>query len=103
MNTTNISILVVIIAVVIAIVAAVVLLGSNPPPETPGTTSSPSPGGILYAQNCESCHGPLATSSKRNHTAAEIQGAISTIPQMGSLSNLTADQLQQIAAALAAP
>jgi len=56
-------------------------------------------GGQLYANNCASCHGPLATSTKRNDTAAAIRSAIMTVPQMQGL-NLTDDQLAAIAYSL---
>jgi len=69
---------------------------SNPsaPPVTDGPT--------LYAQNCAGCHGPLAQSSKIGRTAAQIQAAINAnVGNMGTLSNLTAAQVQAIADALA--
>ncbi|MBI3563062.1 MAG: c-type cytochrome [Gammaproteobacteria bacterium] len=65
-----------------------------PPPATDGAT--------LYANNCQSCHGALATSTKLNRTAAQIQTAIAGNAGgvMGSLSGLTATQIQAIATAL---
>ncbi len=59
-------------------------------------------GAALYAANCSSCHGPLASSSKAGASAAAIQSAIQkNTGGMGKLSTLTALQIQAIAAALA--
>jgi|GEM_PF-3000917 len=74
-------------------------------PTTPTPTQTPVPtidGAALYASNCASasCHGPLATSSKRDRTAANIQNAINGIPAMSSLSFLSQAQIQAIANAL---
>ena len=55
----------------------------------------------LYDSNCAGCHGPLATSSKRGATVARIQAAIAgNFGGMGSLSTLSATQVQAIADAL---
>lgn len=71
------------------------------PPTTPTTPTTPD-GASLYAANCESCHGPLATSEKLGETATDIQGAInSNKGGMGDLSTLTQEQIQAIADALA--
>jgi mono/diheme cytochrome c family protein len=70
---------------------------------SPGEVFAQVSGVSLYAQYCESCHGPLATSTKRGRTAAQIQTAISTLPGMESVKNLTSVQVQAIAAALATP
>jgi mono/diheme cytochrome c family protein len=66
------------------------------------TTAAPAlDGAALYTQNCSGCHGPLATSSKRMRTAAQIQAAISSnTGGMSFLSALTAAQIQAIATAL---
>jgi mono/diheme cytochrome c family protein len=65
------------------------------------TTPTPSlDGATLYANNCASCHGSLATSTKLNATAAQIQTGITTVGQMNSLSALTSAQIQAIANAL---
>jgi len=64
-------------------------------------TSPPTDGPTLYANNCAACHGPLATSSKLNRSASQIQGAIdSNIGDMGYLSVLTPTEVQSIADAL---
>ncbi len=64
-------------------------------------TPPPSDGPTLYANNCATCHGPLATSSKLNRSARQIQGAIDAdVGGMGSLSVLTATEVQAIADAL---
>jgi len=68
-------------------------LVSGAPPPTDGPT--------LYANNCAACHGPLATSSKLNRSAGQIQGAIdANIGSMGYLSSLTPTEVQAIADAL---
>ena len=56
-------------------------------------------GATLYAANCASCHGALATSAKRGATAARIQGAMDAVASMGSLG-LSAEQVSAIAGAL---
>ena len=66
------------------------------PPTPPGTTS----GAALYNTNCSSCHGPLATSTKLGATSTRIQNAIAAVPQMTSLSSLTAADIQAIVVAL---
>lgn len=61
-------------------------------------------GAALYTSNCAGCHDPLATSGKNGATAALIQSAINNNKGgMGTLSSLTADQIQAIADALAPP
>jgi mono/diheme cytochrome c family protein len=66
------------------------------------TPPTPIDGAALYSSKCGSCHGALATSSKRGATASAIQSAITANRGgMGSLSALTADQIAAIAAALA--
>ena len=76
-----------------AIADALVSAAPPPPPPTDGQT--------LYANNCSGCHGPLATSSKLNKTAAQIQAAINAnTGGMGGLSSLTSAQVQAIADAL---
>ena len=58
-------------------------------------------GAALYTSKCAGCHGILAESAKRGATAAEIQAAIqSNAGGMGSLSSLTALEIQTIATAL---
>ncbi|MGE5809215.1 MAG: c-type cytochrome [Nitrospirota bacterium] len=68
---------------------------------TPATTASLD-GAALYADNCSSCHGTLAMSSKGGALASAIQAAIAgNFGGMGRFSNLTTAQLQAIADALA--
>ena len=68
---------------------------------TPATAASLD-GAALYADNCSSCHGPLATSGKGGALASAIQAAIaSNSGGMGRFSNLTTAQLQAIADTLA--
>ena len=62
--------------------------------------SSPS-GSMLYETNCQQCHQPLAVSTKLDKTSAAIQSAISSnTGNMGSLSKLSASEIQLIADAL---
>ncbi|OGW34238.1 MAG: hypothetical protein A2010_01370 [Nitrospirae bacterium GWD2_57_9] len=84
-------------------------LGTTPTPTpTPAPTPTPTPtpaptvdGAALYTNNCGGCHGALATSGKRGTTAAKIQSAINNnAGGMGSLSSLTATQVQAIADSL---
>jgi len=71
------------------------LSGSTPPP--PATD-----GPTLYANNCAACHGVLASSTKLNKTASQIQAAIdANTGGMGGLSSLTPTEVQAIADALA--
>ena len=59
-------------------------------------------GAALYASSCQSCHGPLASSSKLGRTATQIQNAINAnTGGMGALSSLTSAQVSAIATALA--
>ena len=66
-------------------------------PGQPGTLN----GATLYTNNCAGCHGALAP-GKKGATAAEIQTAIAAnTGNMGSLTNLTALEIQAIAIFLA--
>ncbi|MBI5189787.1 MAG: hypothetical protein HZA22_03810, partial [Nitrospirae bacterium] len=67
------------------------------------STGAPAPvtGPELYTSYCSGCHGALASSTKKNRTAAQTQAAINgNIGGMGSLTSLTAAQVQLIATAL---
>lgn len=58
----------------------------------------------LYSQNCASCHGDFATSTKAQATETQIFGALQNVPEMKSVSALqalTSKEVAQIAAALA--
>ena len=73
-----------------------------------GTGSATTPpatldGATLYADNCATCHGDLAETTKPGRTAAEIQTAINTVSAMQSLSSLTPEEIQAIAAVLPTP
>lgn len=69
-------------------------------PENMPNQPSPQSGTMLYANWCASCHGPLASSSKKNATATAIQTAIdNNTGGMGSIT-LTPQQVQAIASAL---
>ncbi len=75
-----------------------VVINAIAPPPPPPTADGPT----LYANYCASCHGVLASSSKLNKTAAQIQAAIDANKGgMGGLSNLTPTEVQAIADALA--
>lgn len=76
-----------------AIANALSISSTNPPPPV-------TDGATLYANNCASCHGPLATSAKIGATSARIQNAIGSVSQMSTLSNLTSTQIQAISTAL---
>jgi hypothetical protein len=65
-----------------------------------GHASAFTDGAALYADNCASCHGPLATSEKLGRDASQIQDAINTVPAMSSLSSLSQTDIQAIADAL---
>ena len=80
------------------IVTAVNSAGESLPSSQVTATTSAVDGVALYAANCASCHGALATSAKRGRTAAQIQTAINTnTGGMGFLSSLTSAQVQAIA------
>lgn len=59
-------------------------------------------GAALYQQNCASCHGALASSTKLNSAVRDIKNGIATIPNMKTqnLMNLTQKQLEAISYAL---
>ena len=57
-------------------------------------------GATLYANNCASCHGALASSTKLGRTSAQISGAISSVASMNGLISLTPAQIDAISAAL---
>ena len=76
------------------------LAGTTTPAIAPVTIPT-TDGATLYGTHCVSCHGPLATSSKLGRTATQIQAAINAnTGGMGSLSTLSATQVQAIAGAL---
>jgi hypothetical protein len=77
-------------------------LDSAPDSVTVTATTAALDGAQLYADNCEACHNPLATSTKLGRSAAQIQGAIdANIGGMGTLRGLTPAEVQAIADALA--
>jgi mono/diheme cytochrome c family protein len=79
-------------SVQIQAIADALKTSTPPPPITDGAT--------LYANNCASCHGALASSAKIGATSARIQSAIGSVSQMNSLSNLSSTQIQAIATTL---
>jgi mono/diheme cytochrome c family protein len=61
----------------------------------------PTDGAGLYSTYCAGCHGTLASSGVRGFSASIIQSAINrNTGGMGSLSTLTAAQLQLISIAI---
>jgi mono/diheme cytochrome c family protein len=67
------------------------------------TTTTPD-GAALYAANCAGCHGSLVVSSKIGATVVRVQNAISgNVGGMGTLSNLSAADIQAIVGALNPP
>jgi mono/diheme cytochrome c family protein len=69
---------------------------------TGGGTGGTLDGPTLYANNCASCHGALASTNKPGRTATQIQNAINNnAGGMGYLSTLTSAEVQAIADALA--
>lgn len=58
-------------------------------------------GVALYTQNCASCHGPIATSSKIGRNLSQVNNAIANVSSMAGLSFLTTAQRQAIVDALA--
>jgi mono/diheme cytochrome c family protein len=68
---------------------------------TPSATPVAPDGVALYNSKCQSCHGTLATSTKKGKTATQIQNAITgNAGGMGGLSTLTPAEVQAIATAL---
>lgn len=60
-------------------------------------------GAALYTQNCASCHGALASSTKAKSDVPMIKNALATVPAMmgvAALQNLTTRQLEAISYAL---
>jgi fibronectin type 3 domain-containing protein len=82
------------------IITAVNGAGEGPASSQVSATTSAIDGVALYNANCSnvSCHGPLATSSVRGRSAAQIQAAINAnLGGMSFLSFLTPEQIQAIA------
>ncbi|WP_413288406.1 c-type cytochrome [Bdellovibrio sp. HCB337] len=60
-------------------------------------------GAALYAQNCASCHSPLASSTKKGARVSQIKNALTSVPQMSANANLgklTQRQIEAISFAL---
>jgi hypothetical protein len=73
---------------------------STGPGPSPTPTPNPLNGGALYTQHCSGCHGPLATSSKRQITISRLNSGISSVSTMAGLSSLNAGERQAIVTAL---
>lgn len=83
------------------LVASRVRVMKNGPSDS-GTTPAPIDGAALYTSKCAGCHGAIATTTVNDKTVSGIQNAINAnIGGMGSLSTLTAAEVQAIANALA--
>jgi mono/diheme cytochrome c family protein len=68
---------------------------------SPLSTPAPLSGTALYASQCAGCHGPLATSGKKDVTVVRLQNAISGgVGGMNVLARLTNAELQAIVTAL---
>ncbi|RYZ75146.1 MAG: cytochrome c [Proteobacteria bacterium] len=81
------------------------LLWPNGVPLPSGTPGLPPvvtlDGAALYTKHCASCHGPLAISSKRGSSAAEITRSFRTAPSMSYLAALLSPaEVEAIAGAL---
>ncbi len=97
----NRQLIVTVFLAVVAVVSIGLFVYSNLQPQPPPASGNAQTGAALYAQYCSSCHDDLAVSTRRGRTAAQIQTAIANVPAMQGLSGLTAQQIQDIAAALA--
>lgn len=63
----------------------------------------PPNGELLWSQHCQSCHGSISNTDKKNRTAEQIVLAISDVTTMKNLSNLQAltdEEINAIAAVL---
>jgi len=84
------------------VVTAVNASGESTESAIVSAKTSATDGVALYAANCASCHGSLATSGKQGRTVSQIQAAITgNRGGMASLSTLTAAQVKAIADVLA--
>lgn len=57
-------------------------------------------GKALYNNNCASCHGAVASSTKMGRSQTQIVSSIQNIPQMSSLKSLSTAEIQAITQAL---
>ncbi|MDP1990976.1 MAG: c-type cytochrome, partial [Syntrophales bacterium] len=74
------------------------------PPQTGVTSPATLDGAAIYASRCAACHGILASSNKIGTNAERVQNAITgNVGRMGSLSTLTALEVQAVVAALNPP
>ncbi len=67
---------------------------------TTTSTLSPTDGAGQYAANCASCHGSLANSQVRGHSASDITQAIQSVSAMKYLSTLSSQTITAIASVL---
>lgn len=84
------------------LVAKRIRILKNGPSEGPAPAPSPLDGAALYASKCASCHGQLGSSDVKGTTVSKTQSAIDkNAGGMGTLSNLSAAEIQAITNALA--
>lgn len=80
------------------VVTAVNASGESSESDIASATTSTVDGIALYTAKCAGCHNPLQISEKKGRTVTQIQGAINANRGgMGTLSTLTASQIQAIA------
>jgi hypothetical protein len=80
------------------VVTAVNAAGESAESEVVSASTATLDGVSLYNAKCGTCHNPLDISEKKGRTALQIQGAINlNRGGMGSLSTLTAPDVQGIA------
>ena len=75
--------------------------GGTSPDSNADSATTVASGATLYGSNCESCHGPLATSLKPGRSFEQIRAAIISVLDMNALSGLSDPQVRAIADALA--
>lgn len=97
----NKQLIVTVLLAIVAVVSIGLFVFTNLEPQAPPVGGNAQTGATLYAQYCSGCHGDLAVSARRGRTATQIQTAIANVSFMQGLSGLTAQQIQDIAAALA--
>ncbi len=78
---------------------------STPTPASPYRPAATPPatpdGAAIYASRCAACHGAIASSNKIGTTVERVQSAIvGNVGRMGSLSTMTALEVQAVVAAL---
>jgi mono/diheme cytochrome c family protein len=76
-------------------------IAQNPPPPATVQPGAVPDGAAVYASRCAACHGAIASSNKIGTTVERVQSAITgNVGRMGSLSSMTALEVQAVVAAL---